>query len=171
MYDLSESTSISLKSILESYVSIEDTFIQVNKEIIEHENISITAINPKEDIDIFIKGIPQVSPFLTNQIEPGDIEFEPTILWKDNVDMANDEYSKVFLINKLKQIRSKMDFLQHDIGIKQKGVDGMATLQEAYLKNNHNSEANDVMEVIAIIIDYLTLALFGRRTFLISIES
>ncbi len=58
-----------------------------------------------------------------------------------------DEHARIYLINTHDKIQAKIEEVVEEIAARQKELNGLATLKDAYTKNPALGEADDVNEV------------------------
>ncbi|KAJ3332582.1 hypothetical protein HDU76_013759 [Blyttiomyces sp. JEL0837] len=174
MCDLTETMHEGLKTIWKSYTTHQSNFqTQTTRSLTTCTKI-VESIQPSKDIQSFISTHPQILPsqssfrqqvsvIATNpsthtlsQSEtsstttkfptPRDFPFIPTSLWRDSNFMSQDEFSRVFLLNKVVRLRKKLEQVEKEVAVKVKGIDGMAVLREVYLRNPAQGDPEEVME-------------------------
>ncbi|KAJ3042319.1 hypothetical protein HK097_002069 [Rhizophlyctis rosea] len=144
MQDLSETISQGLKQILQDYVSRTSTSLESLLQNLETTRTTVESIDAKRDRQASESSRGGVEKIVSS--EPPDFEFVASGLWKDSGDMAKDEYSRVFLHNKLAKIRKRLENVEEEITVKQKGLEGTRTLLDAYLKDRSTGDPDDVKE-------------------------
>ncbi|KAJ3272404.1 hypothetical protein HDV01_005587 [Terramyces sp. JEL0728] len=123
----------SVVEIWKTFVSAQKDILRYNIDVVDGTMDYINFVDPTIDTDIQDpKGIEQPLVF----------QFEPSVLWKDDDEMVTDEYSSVYLGNKLEQLDRKANQLTHDIKSMEKGIVGLESLVATYRKNPLQGDAD-----------------------------
>ena len=61
--------------------------------------------------------------------------------------MAQDEYSKIFLFNKLVKLQSRLDAIEKSITTTNMEIGGLRNLHQVYSKDPKMGDADEVQEV------------------------
>lgn len=154
MQELNESRVYAVQRILKTYV---DLLNQASADVqtqMTQLGASVSQIQPKEDSQLFIKNHTEVWQ------EPYPFVFEPSLLWKDDVctnfkiyscflvkdHLVVDEPSKIYLTNKLAKVKVRLDDVEQEIQAKQKEVNGLVNLRDAYRRNPSTGDPDEVNE-------------------------
>ncbi|KAJ3325437.1 hypothetical protein HDV06_004296 [Boothiomyces sp. JEL0866] len=125
-----------------SVIEIWKTFVSAQKDILRYQT---DIVDGTMDYIGFVD-----SAIDTEIAEPKGLDqpllfqFEPSVLWKDDDEMVTDEYSSVYLGNKLELLDRKANQLIHDIKSMEKGLVGLESLVATYRKNPLQGDADKV---------------------------
>ncbi|THV03882.1 hypothetical protein K435DRAFT_827005 [Dendrothele bispora CBS 962.96] len=100
----------------------------------------LTSVDPSKDQDLFIEY--NIRPFTA----PGDWKFEPCATFYDTEDMSTEPAPKVFLQNKLRKGRAKLQELVPVIETKQRDHDQLVKLMGAYNEDASLGKVDDVSD-------------------------
>ncbi|KAL2916688.1 Protein BZZ1 [Polyrhizophydium stewartii] len=140
MRDLGRSITTGVKAIWSSYLATQTTIAQVHLSDLRHAQSAVDGIDPSIDSRIYDMCRHKHAP------DAFDFEFIPCTLWKDLPGIVTDEYSVVFLRNKLAKFRQMTDEVDLEVSVKAKGISGMESLIKAYTANPQQGDADDVRE-------------------------
>ncbi|KAI9327765.1 hypothetical protein BDR26DRAFT_923731 [Obelidium mucronatum] len=149
LHCLSESIYDSMKKIWQNYASIESEFL--NRSSGDTAAVvlpAIASISPKNDAEEYIRLNPQTAPAMYFRQSPKDFIYIPTVMWKESVGMANDEYSRCYMVNKLNMLRKKLEQIERDLAIKGKGIERMEELYESCKNDPQRGNMEDVFDTI-----------------------
>ncbi|KAJ3256059.1 hypothetical protein HK103_005742 [Boothiomyces macroporosus] len=136
-----EKNNNSVIEICRTFVSAQKDILRYQMDIVDGTMDYISFVDPAIDTDLpDPKGLDQ----------PLSFQFEPSILWKDDDEMVTDEYSSVYLGNKLEILDRKSNQLIHDIKSMEKGILGLESLVSTYRKNPLQGDAEKVEQVLLI---------------------
>ncbi|RKO83648.1 hypothetical protein BDK51DRAFT_34690 [Blyttiomyces helicus] len=143
MEDLSESTTQGLKYIWTDYVSHEARCVESVVAGLAAVRAAVEAVDPRHDVDAFVERRRGVVRGVERKFE-----FVPCGLWKDSGEMSTDEYSRIFLGNKLRKLRKRNDLVTHEIAAKTRAVDGVMVLFKAYSADRSQGDPDEVKETL-----------------------
>ncbi|KAJ3074237.1 hypothetical protein HDU98_011805 [Podochytrium sp. JEL0797] len=135
------------KKIWQSFALIDEEFIHSTSTNITSElKPLITSISPKHDTEVFIHLNPQTAPDMYQRLTPKDFVIVPSVMWRDSVEMASDEFSRCYMVNTLHKLRKKLQHVERDLSVKTKGIEGMELLYDVYMKNPEQGDMEDTGE-------------------------
>ncbi|KAJ3286768.1 hypothetical protein HK104_008885 [Borealophlyctis nickersoniae] len=146
MQELSESTSRGLKYIWQDYIALESASVESCARSVETVRCMLDAVDPRRDVEAFVASRGGMPALVAE--ESADFAFVPSGLWKDSGEMATDDFSRIFLTNKLGKLRKRSTAIKEEIAIKARGLEGTKTLFDAYTKDRNQGDPDDVKEAM-----------------------
>ncbi|CAG8462865.1 5780_t:CDS:10 [Paraglomus occultum] len=140
MQELNENRVRAVKYIWDEYVDFELSALSNSEQHLEIIKQALEEVDETADSELFIK-------FNKREWqEPPDFEFEAYHNTDDNEDLQVDDVSQVYLSNKLVRVRKQLASVNATIEIKERDIEGMQSLQEAYSNNANLGDADTVIE-------------------------
>ncbi|KAG0256464.1 hypothetical protein DFQ27_005706 [Actinomortierella ambigua] len=142
MQALEESRVEALKAIWESYIGLEKKLTQDANQKLDAMLQNVQSVDASADSAAFIRS--QKSAWTT----PADLPFESSQVFNDTGELVNDNDAQVFMSNKLMKLRRKLAQAMVDIKSREKDLEGLQNLKDAYTTNRNLGDPDEVHENI-----------------------
>ncbi|KND00988.1 hypothetical protein, variant [Spizellomyces punctatus DAOM BR117] len=142
--DLDISTTWGLKSIWQDYRTSRSAVMDVVIRSLGIVRAAVDSIDPQGDADTFVQSRGNWDSVPGSNAP--DFPFLPSGLWKDNGELAQDDYAHVFLRNTLRKLQKRVDQIDTEIKSKNRTLDGTKNLFDAYTKDRKQGDPDDVKE-------------------------
>ncbi|KAJ1332467.1 hypothetical protein BSLG_008769 [Batrachochytrium salamandrivorans] len=142
MRELGQLNTLAVKQIWQQYTTMRLETTDSHLTDLNASQMAISAIDHVADSRSF-------DATRSNKIvAPADFSFIPCSFWVDLDEMITDEFSVIFMRNKLTKIRTQLAETEHDISVQTKGIVGMNNLLNVYTSQPQQGEPDDVRENI-----------------------
>lgn len=141
MQELDENQEQIFKEIALVYNELDKETLKSCSIVSDETKAVLEAIDPHQDMEAFVARIRK------DWVEPYDYNFEPCLLWKDSGSLVTDDYSKIYLANLMSKSKSTLEDHIKEIEARQKELDGLSKLIDAYKGNPSLGDAAEVHEV------------------------
>ena len=134
------------QSLIHTWTCLSEAQLKLNQSIIKCTQKTLGVmdqLDPTLDCLPIVSGDPVV-------VGP-DVAFVSCGLWKEKDDIVTDEFSTIFLHNRLIKLYNQRKSMLRNKEILIKGYSGLKALYEAYQKNPLHGDADDVYDVIPLI--------------------
>lgn len=129
-----------MKEFWNEYIELEINCLNDSREHLESIATAVSMINKKTESALFISCHP--SQFSI----PGDFEFQSYSEFTEDDSLIDEEASKVFLFNKMKKAQNLLESLDVEIITKEKELEGLYNLFNAYLDNPATGDSDEIRE-------------------------
>lgn len=137
---MNESWIEHLKGFFDQYIELEINCLDDSRQHLEAIAGSVALINKNAESALFIACHP--SQFAL----PGDFEFQSYSEFTEDDSLIDEEASKIFLFNKMKKAQTLLESLDGEITTKEKELEGLFNLFNAYLDNPSTGDSDEVRE-------------------------
>ncbi|KAI9095141.1 hypothetical protein DFS34DRAFT_187454 [Phlyctochytrium arcticum] len=144
MLDLNQSIVSAVKDVWTTYVEELGKTLEAERTSLAIIDELIKRVDPAKDSADFAKSRSDLR--IMTLMTPPDFHFSPCGLWKDTGEFATDDFTRVFLRNKLRKLSKKRDHIVEECNTKAKGVEGSKRLLETYQVNPQMGDPDDVKE-------------------------
>ncbi|KAG0222948.1 hypothetical protein BGW41_005780 [Actinomortierella wolfii] len=152
MQALEESRVEAMKAIWESYIRLEQKLTQDSNQKLDTMLQAVQGVDASNDSAVFIRS------HKTSWTTPADLPFESSHVFNDTGELVNDSDAQVFMSNKLMKLRRKLAQVMVDITSREKDLEGLRNLKEAYTVNRSLGDPDEVHENIMEISRAITVA-------------
>ncbi|KAF9971625.1 hypothetical protein BGZ73_005417 [Actinomortierella ambigua] len=152
MQALEESRVEAMKVIWESYIGLEQKLTQDANQKLDAMFQTVQTVDASADSAAFIR------THKSTWAIPSDLPFESSAVFNDTGELVNDNDAQVFMSNKLMKLRRKLGQVTVDITSREKDLEGLQNLKDAYTTNRNLGDPDEVHENILEFSRTITLA-------------
>ncbi|KAI9208006.1 uncharacterized protein BJ171DRAFT_472287 [Polychytrium aggregatum] len=143
--DSGSSAILELHGALDDYVDLSLQRDQYSQASIDKIKQTIASLDGSGDADAFLA---KARAGFKDAPTPHEFAFQSSGLWKETGEMSTDDFSRIFLTNKLEKIRDALDLVSKDIEAKHKAIEGLQKLYDTYTANPRQGDPYKAREGI-----------------------